>query len=133
MREIYGVMVSKKGLIYKDQKLLKQYKNSSGYMYVVFTYRGKKLKRFVHRLVALVYLSEKRTKRKCVVNHKDGIKTHNYTGNLEWCTEYYNLQHAIRTGLIPKKYIKKGRFRYRGKQKFKVGLLRSLTQRIMSV
>lgn len=35
------------------------------------------------------------------VNHKDGVKYHNWLWNLEWCTKSYNMEHAINTGLIP--------------------------------
>lgn len=33
------------------------------------------------------------------VNHKDGVKINNHYTNLEWCTEEYNLQHALDNGL----------------------------------
>ncbi|MEA4805100.1 hypothetical protein [Acetobacterium wieringae] len=35
-----------------------------------------------------------------VINHKDGIKTHNYVSNLEWCSTSYNNQHALDIGLV---------------------------------
>lgn len=34
------------------------------------------------------------------VNHKDGVKYHNWLWNLEWCTKSYNVQHAIQNNLI---------------------------------
>lgn len=33
------------------------------------------------------------------VNHKDGVKCHNYITNLEWATPQENTLHAVRTGL----------------------------------
>src|SRR5699024_7680392 len=37
---------------------------------------------------------------KPVINHKDGNRKNNNVHNLEWCTQAYNLKHAIDTGLM---------------------------------
>ena len=57
----------------------------------------------MHRLVAKAFIPlPNRTDvplDELVVNHKDGNKTNNFVGNLEWCSTYENTRHAIETGL----------------------------------
>ena len=56
----------------------------------------------LHRVVALIYCWNgpdfDYTKD---VNHRDGVKGHNWAWNLEWCTHKENLDHCIDTGLMP--------------------------------
>jgi len=56
-------------------------------------------KRFlVHRLVALAYIPNPDGKPD--INHKDGNPLNNYVSNLEWCTKFENMQHAMQNGLL---------------------------------
>ena len=58
---------------------------------------GRKLTRFVHRLVAEAFLGESDGMQ---VNHKDGDKLNNRLSNLEWVTPSENVRHAIGIGLV---------------------------------
>ena len=77
--------------------MLKQVDNGRGYM-KVFLHRDNKCKQpLVHRLVAEAFIQNPEGKPH--INHKDGIKTNNAVGNLEWCTRSENMLHAFKTGL----------------------------------
>lgn len=69
----------------------------SGGYHGVHLYDGKRHRLcHVHRLVADVFLIGERA---ATVNHRDGDKTNNSVGNLEWATHAANTRHAVRTGL----------------------------------
>lgn len=90
-----GYKVSKCGLVklHKGRETAGCLKN--GYMVVNIQ---KKMFR-VHVLIAETFL--KRPDYKCVVNHKNGVKTDNRLENLEFCTYQENSLHAYKIGLIP--------------------------------
>ena len=76
---------------------------ASGYVYVSMYKRdGVRKHRPIHRLVALAFIPNKKSKPQ--INHKNGVKIDNAVKNLEWVTVSENLKHAFRTGLTtPKK------------------------------
>ena len=78
-------------------KMLKLAMSRGGYLAVELNKNGKASKKSVHRLVAEVFVPNPLNK--SMVNHLDGIKTHNTPDNLEWCTDSENKYHAYRNGL----------------------------------
>lgn len=85
-------------------KLLKPSKDKDGYFQVTL-YKDGKIKRImVHRLVTEAFLLNPNNLPQ--VNHKDEDKTNNFVGtpendykdgNLEWCTNEYNVNYGTRT------------------------------------
>lgn len=55
----------------------------------------------VHRIIALIFVYNWDFDYSKDVNHKDGVKGHNWAWNLEWITHKENLDHCINTGLMP--------------------------------
>ena len=81
-------------------RILKNIKSSSGYLYINFTNTGEYRHMWIHRLVALAFLEPKPTP-KHEINHINGIKTDNRPENFEWVTRSQNIKHAFDTGLHP--------------------------------
>ena len=80
------------------KKNLKGSLNSAGYKRVQIGSSNNK--KFIHRLVAEVFL--KRTTEKNIVNHIDGNKLNNKATNLEWVTSSENKMHSIKNGTSKK-------------------------------
>ena len=80
-------------------KILKGGKFSNGYLFVCLRKNGENKNHLTHRLVASAFLENHMSFTD--VNHKDGNKTNNHVDNLEWCSRSYNLEHAVKIGLMP--------------------------------
>lgn len=68
--------------------VLKQRPGAHGYVIVDIKEGGKRITKFVHRLVAVTFLPNPLNLPQ--VNHKDDNKANNNVENLEWCTVSYN-------------------------------------------
>lgn len=87
------------------EKILKQYKNKKGYLFVNL-YKDGKAKMFtIHRLVAKAFIPNP-LNLPCV-NHKTEDKSINYVWCIEWCTQKYNVNYGTRNERISKKLSKK--------------------------
>ena len=86
----------------KEEKILKQYVDRYGYLYVGL--RNKKVKKCkVHRLVAEAFIFNPNNLPQ--VNHKDENKQNNCVNNLEFCTSKYNVNYGHRAEKVSKKVV----------------------------
>lgn len=93
--------VSNTGLVRRNARLIKPFKNTKGYLRVVLSLYGKKAF-FIHRMVAETFLPNPDNKPQ--VNHIDGDKLNNNLSNLEWVTPRENYDHGMRHNLYESKY-----------------------------
>lgn len=100
--------ISDKGNFYSTftKKRIKPQKDHKGYLYVEI---GRK-KYKVHRLVAKYFIPN--PKNLPQVNHIDCNKENNHVSNLEWCSNRYNYEHALKMGTFSKEFL-----RYKGNPK----------------
>jgi hypothetical protein len=88
-------LISESGEVYNTKRkvYLKTNKAQRGYRAV----RLGKLKIFVHRIVAELYILNPNNYP--YINHIDGNTSNNHVSNLEWCTQGQNVKHAYDIGL----------------------------------
>lgn len=89
--------ISDKGDVYSliTGKILKHSIKRTGYHQVTLSKAGRLTYKGVHNLVAESFIPNPEGKKQ--INHKDGNKSNNSVGNLEWCTSQENIIHAIYT------------------------------------
>lgn len=77
-----------------SEKILSPRKTKTGYCRVGFKTNGKNKDFYIHRLVAIAFLEQKKD---CFeINHKDEDKSNNSVYNLEWCDRKYNCNYGER-------------------------------------
>lgn len=75
--------------------------NNQSWMFVNLRLKSGEFKKFlIHRLVALHFVKNSNPEIKNQVNHINGNPEYNWSINLEWCTPFENLNHAIETNLL---------------------------------
>ena len=82
----------------KTNKELKGTVSINGYRKIQFSIDGKKIGKYLHRLMAIYFLGLNEDS-ELIVNHKDGNKLNNSLDNLEIITSGDNLIHAYSLGL----------------------------------
>lgn len=92
-------LISQDGFVLNEKtgRKLKAQNNGNGYLKVTLTIKGVQIQKYIHRLVAELYIDNPKYKKQ--VNHKDGDKKNNNVNNLEWVTNSENQIHAHITGL----------------------------------
>ena len=76
------------------EKILKQSKHKSGYMYAALYKDGERKYYRVHRLVATAFIPNPENYSE--VNHLDDNHSNNCVKNLEWCSSKYNRNYGTR-------------------------------------
>lgn len=98
---VYGekYQVSNTGLVRNKvtKQLIKSHKDKKGYLRVSLSRNNVQVTVKVHRAVAIAFIENPNNLPQ--VNHKDGNKGNNEVSNLEWVSNYDNMQHAIENGL----------------------------------
>jgi hypothetical protein len=74
--------------------IMKIYCDRKGYCYIkLWNSYDRTFKHYaIHRLVGMAFIPNPNNKPE--INHKDRVKSHNWSDNLEWSTRVENVQHA---------------------------------------
>lgn len=92
VKALARTVVHKTGRTYHfSEKLRKPYMDNLGYEHIALFKNGYEKRFYVHRLVAMAFLSNPNNL-PCV-NHMDQNPSNNNVENLEWCTAKYNINY----------------------------------------
>lgn len=102
-------------------KMLKPYTDKDGYLKIGLVGPDKNKSIFIHRLVGYAFVENPNNYP--VIDHLDGVKTHNHYRNLEWVTVKENTNRAERMGL------RKIQGAYNGNSKYSEEFVRSICEK----
>ena len=80
------------------------YVKDDGYMAVTLSKEGKRYSKYIHRLVAEVYIHNDDPETKIMVNHIDSNKTNNNFNNLCWVKQSINADYVTYYEKVNRKY-----------------------------
>ena len=89
--------ISNTGVVCNKKGAMKGGKTTKGYHQIVLSEKGTMHRIHVHKLVADYFIPNPNNHTS--INHKDGDKYNNDVTNLEWCTNRFNFEHAVKVGL----------------------------------
>ena len=95
-----------RGMQKKHGQIIRPMLRPNGYLTIGLYMNGKRTERYVHRIVALLFVDNPNMYDE--VNHKDENKTNNCSENLEWCTHGYNINYGTAKEKISKTRLEKG-------------------------
>lgn len=98
--EHYTIVKPQNTKVHYNERLLKSYKDSTGYAVVSLQTTNGTSPRKIHRLVAEAFIENPNDLP--IVNHIDENKQNNNVSNLEWCDAKYNANHGTRNIRIKK-------------------------------
>ena len=107
-------LITEDGKIYScfSRRYLKLILNNLYYCVTLYDFKGNRVQKNVHRLVAETFIPNPNNYP--VVNHKDENKLNNNVNNLEWCTHEYNLKYGTASTRAKEHqdYLSPGRINY---------------------
>ena len=108
--------------------VLSNLNNKNGYLFVSLSRDGILKRHYIHRLVAIAFIPNPNNYP--IINHKDETRDNNRVDNLEWCTQFYNINYGnaikkIRDFNLSDKNPNKGRHR---PEKFKEKVRKPILQ-----
>jgi hypothetical protein len=89
-----------------SQRYLKPQKNNNGHLYVYLYKKGKKSKKYIHRLILETYVGPcPEGMESC---HNNGICDDNCLENLRWDTHKNNGADSMKHGILKNRYVPRG-------------------------
>lgn len=98
--EHYTIVKPQNIKVHYNERLLKSYKDSTGYAVVSLQTENGASPKKIHRLVAEAFIENPNNLP--IVNHIDENKQNNNVSNLEWCDAKHNANHGTRNIRIKK-------------------------------